>query len=408
MKRRLNRIRKENQVLVHKVHLLCWLAHGNFVNSIINRTDILATALSLMPSEKSFPSDRTDLAYLEQILGWFKKTVKTTEKLKGKKTLPLDESLLEQMKKKEVKDNKMLAIIFVALLRSFGVQTRLVLSLQVEPLRPPASDLHYVGSKNDQADKGKTKTGTSSVKITVQKATPIKKKSQIKPSLDSARKVTQARPVKKLEVTAAKAKPAAKRSKSAENSSPKPVKVQKEAEKLDVKPKRRVKSTGNLEAENKPETSKETKKPTAPTRRSARNPINKATKTEIVQLDGLFDSSDDSETELVQLDGATENATKPNLKNLKVTKSASQKPKEKRPNLKVLKNLANQQYSDSDSEFEPAGTVSFQKKLDQASTDLKKLKDAKQKKAKSDQVKEIVVGLVKDGISRQKEVHRTR
>lgn len=395
MKRRLNRIRKENQVLVHKVHLLCWLAHGNFVNSIINRTEILATALSLMPSEKSFPSDRTDLAYLEQILGWFKKTVKITEKLKEKKTLPLDESLLEQMKKKEAKDNKMLAIIFVALLRSFGVQTRLVLSLQVEPLRPPASDLHYVGSKN-QADKEKTKPGTSSVKITVQKATPIKKKSQIKPSLDSARKVTQARPVKKLEVTPAKTKPAAKRSNSAENT--KPVKVQKEAEKLDVKPKRRVKSTGNLEPE--------TKKQTAPTRRSTRNSINKATKTEIVQLDGLFDSSDDSETELVQLDGATEKATKPNLKNLKVTKSAAQKPKEKRPNLKVLKNLANQQYSDSDSEFEPS--VSFQKKLDQASTDLKKLKDAKQKKAKSDQVKEIVVGLVKDGISRQKEIHHTR
>lgn len=408
MKRRLNRIRKENQVLVHKVHLLCWLAHGHFVNSIINRTEILATALSLMPSEKSFPSDRTDLAYLEQILGWFKKTVKTTEKPKEKKTLPLDESLLEQIKKKEAKDNKMLAIIFVALLRSFGVQTRLVLSLQVEPLRPPASDLHYVGSKNNPEDKGKNKPGTSSVKITVQKATPIKKKSQIKPSLDSAKKVTQARPVKKLEVTPTK--PAAKRSKSADNTRPKPVKVQKETEKLDIKPKRRVKSTGNLEpTEDKPKTSKQsdTKKQTAPTRRSTRNSIGKATKSEIVQLDGLFDTSD-SETELVQLDGVTEKPTKPNLKNLKVTKSASEKPKEKRPNLKVLKNVANQQYSDSDSEFEPSGSVSFQKRLDQASSDLKKLKQAKVKKAKSDNVKEIVVGLVKDGIVKQKDVDRTR
>ncbi|KAL1502453.1 hypothetical protein ABEB36_007592 [Hypothenemus hampei] len=152
MKRRLNRIRKENQVLVHKVHLLCWIAHGNYINSCVNDTEILSMALSMLPSEKSFPSDRTNLSYLEQIVAWYKRTVTNIEQ-PVPADLALNKLLQDQITKKQVHNKKMLALIFVAILRALGIQTRIVLSLQVEPLRPPASDLHSLSQKNDTNNK---------------------------------------------------------------------------------------------------------------------------------------------------------------------------------------------------------------------------------------------------------------
>ncbi|XP_066149053.1 DNA repair protein complementing XP-C cells homolog [Euwallacea fornicatus] len=202
MKRRLNRIRKENQILVHKVHLLCWIAHGNYVNSVINSTEILAAALSLMPSEQSFPSERIDLTYLEKIVAWFKKSQNNLDKA-APENMDLKQCLQDQMKNKEAYNKKMLALIFVAILRSFGVQTRLVLSLQVEPLRPPAADLHYEGSSKarDQRNKVKdtlgtpVKAGPSQVKINIQKATPVKKKKSAKELGEESKKLKSS-PVK--------------------------------------------------------------------------------------------------------------------------------------------------------------------------------------------------------------------
>ncbi|XP_030755957.1 DNA repair protein complementing XP-C cells homolog [Sitophilus oryzae] len=140
IKRRLNRVRKENQVLVHKVHLLCWIAHGNYVNSILNKTEVLAMALSLIPSVKSYPSERPDLTYLESILSWYKKTMDVLEKPVPSDIL-LEKCLCLQMSRKEAYNKKMLAFIFVAIIRSLGIQCRIVMSLQVEPLRPPVDEL---------------------------------------------------------------------------------------------------------------------------------------------------------------------------------------------------------------------------------------------------------------------------
>lgn len=58
IKRRINRVKKDNQILMHKVHLLCWLAHGNYVNSVLNSESLLAIALSLIPSEECYPSGK--------------------------------------------------------------------------------------------------------------------------------------------------------------------------------------------------------------------------------------------------------------------------------------------------------------------------------------------------------------
>ncbi|KAJ8980178.1 hypothetical protein NQ317_011423 [Molorchus minor] len=143
MKRRLNRIRKENQVYVHKVHLLCWIAHGNYVNSAINNSQTLALALSLLPSDKCYPADRTDLGYLEQIVQWYKRTIKVIEK-------PVPKDL------------------------------ELVNALQLEPLKPPGSELHSLSKdtdKNSKTDNKKKKTTTKISKDPENKHKKLRQKS---------------------------------------------------------------------------------------------------------------------------------------------------------------------------------------------------------------------------------------
>lgn len=148
MKRRLNRIKKENQVLIHKVHLLCWIAHGNFVNRILNSQDILGMALSLIPSQQCYPSERADLSYLEQIVVWYGKTIQVVEK-KDDITIPIETKLQTQISKKQAYSKRMLAFIFICVLRSLGIQCRLVMSLRVEPLRPPNAELCSLSTKTE-------------------------------------------------------------------------------------------------------------------------------------------------------------------------------------------------------------------------------------------------------------------
>lgn len=152
IKRRINRVRKENQVLIHKVHLLCWIAHGNYLNSIINSQNVLALALSLLPSKQCYPKDRTDLDYLESLVKWYGKAVAYKEKAIAENK-QLKELLTEQISNKTAYNKKMLVYIFLSILRSLGIQSRLVLSFQLEPLRPPSSELHSLSTKAGPSDK---------------------------------------------------------------------------------------------------------------------------------------------------------------------------------------------------------------------------------------------------------------
>lgn len=156
MKRRLNRIKKENQILIHKVHLLCWIAYGNFVNRVLNSQDILGMALSLIPSQQCYPPERADLNYLEQIVGWYGKTIQIVEK-KDDITIPIEKKLQTQISKKQAYSKRMFAFIFICILRSLGIQCRLVMSLRVEPLRPPTTELCSLSTKTeDKASNSKS------------------------------------------------------------------------------------------------------------------------------------------------------------------------------------------------------------------------------------------------------------
>lgn len=152
MKRRLNRIKKENQVFIHKVSILCWIAHGNYINTVLNNEKFLGLALSLIPSEQCYPGDRTDLIYLERILNWYRKTVESSDK--SDLNYEIDKQLQIDISKKHASDKKMLVLIFICILRALGIQCRLVMSLLVLPLKPPASELCSLSTKKVGEDKG--------------------------------------------------------------------------------------------------------------------------------------------------------------------------------------------------------------------------------------------------------------
>lgn len=151
MKRKMNRVKKENQVYMHKVHVLCWLGHGNFVSRVLNDQEILAVALSLVPSKECYPGDRVDMKYVEQITTWYKdKLTLKQDKYENKfrpKAPHLKEMLLKQIKSRVVTTKKYLVFIFISMLRALGLQCRVMFNFVTLPIRPPTSELCSLSTK---------------------------------------------------------------------------------------------------------------------------------------------------------------------------------------------------------------------------------------------------------------------
>lgn len=154
MKRKLNRVKKEYQIYMHKVHILAWLGHGNYVSKVLNDQELLAASLSLVPGKECYPGERVDMKYLEQITTWYKdklslKLDKNENKFKPKAP-PLKQILLSQIKSRVVTSRKYLVFIFVAMLRALGLQCRIMFNFVTLPIKPPSSDLCSLSTKSKE------------------------------------------------------------------------------------------------------------------------------------------------------------------------------------------------------------------------------------------------------------------
>ncbi|CAK1578371.1 unnamed protein product [Parnassius mnemosyne] len=168
MKRKMNRVKKEYQVYMHKVHVLCWLGHGNYISTVLNDQEVMAATLSLVPSKQCYPGERVDIKYVEQITTWYKDifTLKQ-DKHEGKfrpKAPPLKDILLQQIKKRTLTSKKYAVYLFVAMLRAIGLQCRVMLNLITVPIKPPASELHSLSTKNIQDKNPSAQTNTKNKK----------------------------------------------------------------------------------------------------------------------------------------------------------------------------------------------------------------------------------------------------
>lgn len=177
LKRRLNRDIKEKQVFLHKTSVLCWIAHGNYINRILNNMTLMELCLKLLPSKNAYPKGDTDIKYYRMITDWFHDlyTLKSNHLysgLKGIKSKVL--SLALQIRTKRVICKCDYVLLFVCMLRSIGIQCRLVINLAVLPLRPPQKDLFVVSSKPKEIQEAEEKKAEEKKKTNTRVAQKIK------------------------------------------------------------------------------------------------------------------------------------------------------------------------------------------------------------------------------------------
>lgn len=168
LRRRMNTICKETQVSIHKVNLLLWIAYGNHLNRVINSPEVMASALSLIPSKKAYPPKQCDLKYLEDYIKWFSKNIKIMSK-----TDPLCEirvsSLVERFSKREAKTRYELIAMFISMLRSLGLNVRLVINLNAVSIKPNSEQLLAPLTDEDHM-----KPSSSQSKVNTKQKTPAK------------------------------------------------------------------------------------------------------------------------------------------------------------------------------------------------------------------------------------------
>lgn len=132
LKKKLNQQLRSNQVLIHKVGLLCWLARGFYINKQINNPILLAAALKLAP-KNCYPKGRVDLSYLEKITKWFHGVFALVTGKPEQAITTLN--LLKRLKNKEVYNYWERVLLYIATLRALGLNCRLVISLQPPSLK---------------------------------------------------------------------------------------------------------------------------------------------------------------------------------------------------------------------------------------------------------------------------------
>lgn len=170
LRRRLNNIKREHQVYIHKVHILCYIAHGHYLNSILNSADVLSVALSLLPSDKCYPPKRMNMEYLEDLLNWFNKKIKCKQILVSNEFKDLKSALQNQLEIREALSKTHFCFMFLCLLRALGIQCRLVVNLNVLPIKPSADQLLPINQKSEEE-----KAASSSTKKNKTPAKPASK-----------------------------------------------------------------------------------------------------------------------------------------------------------------------------------------------------------------------------------------
>lgn len=160
LKRRLNREIKQKQVCLHKTTVLCWIAHGNHINRILNNMTLMEMCIKLLPSKNAYPKGDTDIKYYHMVTEWFHSLFQLkSDKLYCplKRLPPKILSLALQIQSKKIISKCDFVLLFVTMLRSLGIQCRLVINFAVPPQQPPQKDLFVISTKpKDATDEAKS------------------------------------------------------------------------------------------------------------------------------------------------------------------------------------------------------------------------------------------------------------
>uniref|UniRef100_A0A674HET0 XPC complex subunit, DNA damage recognition and repair factor n=1 Tax=Taeniopygia guttata TaxID=59729 RepID=A0A674HET0_TAEGU len=161
LRRMMKRFSKEVREDTHKVHLLCLLANGFYRNRICSQPDLLAIALSIVPTRfTQVPAGQVGLVYLSNLVKWFVGTFTVNDELSTEKGEPLQATLERRFAIYAAQDDEELVHIFLIILRALQLLCRLVLSFQPIPLKETRPKL----TKGSQEQKGSNNETSSAEK----------------------------------------------------------------------------------------------------------------------------------------------------------------------------------------------------------------------------------------------------
>ncbi|XP_053695219.1 DNA repair protein complementing XP-C cells homolog [Sabethes cyaneus] len=156
IKRLMNREKRQNQIYLHKVSVLCSIGHGVFLNKTLSQSDLLEQiAKRLLPSTNCRPKGLTNLLYFEQITRYFRKAVRLRNSewhFRSSKTNcpPLAAMLKYQILRKAAFSKRDYILLFLLMLRALSIHSRLVMSLVVPSKQVSPNDLYRMTSQNPQ------------------------------------------------------------------------------------------------------------------------------------------------------------------------------------------------------------------------------------------------------------------
>uniref|UniRef100_A0A1B0DMG8 Rad4 beta-hairpin domain-containing protein n=1 Tax=Phlebotomus papatasi TaxID=29031 RepID=A0A1B0DMG8_PHLPP len=212
IKRKLNRQIKENQIYLHKVSILCFLATGNHMNSVLCKGKLLDAAVKLLPSKNSYPrKNGADSQYFQHMTSWFRGAVKLEDpKMYGKlNTMKLQEQLDEEIKNRQTSCFRNFTLIFLLLLRGMAIDSRLILNFTGHPIRPHPSQLCRITMKpkEEKEEKpGKPSKNAKKPKIEEKNPRPGSSKSSSIPNGLAKKNQTKENPAKGSKVNLEKLK----------------------------------------------------------------------------------------------------------------------------------------------------------------------------------------------------------
>ncbi|KXJ79455.1 hypothetical protein RP20_CCG000929 [Aedes albopictus] len=154
LKRLMNREKRQNQIHLHKVSILCWIGHGTFLNRTISNPSLVQLIVKrLLPSTSCRPKGLTNLNYFQQVTHYFRKVVKLKNHdmyFRAKKLPPLKATLKYQIMQRSAFSKRDYILLFLLMLRSLNIHCRLVMSLVVPPKQVPPSELYRMSPKTHE------------------------------------------------------------------------------------------------------------------------------------------------------------------------------------------------------------------------------------------------------------------
>ncbi|XP_055541338.1 DNA repair protein complementing XP-C cells homolog [Wyeomyia smithii] len=154
IKRLMNREKRQNQIYLHKVSVLCWIGHGTFLNKTLTKSDLQEQITKkLLPSPNCRPKGRTNLLYFEQITRYFRKVIKLRNnewhfRSSSTNCPPLAAMLKYQILKKTAFSKRDYILLFLLMLRSLCIHSRLVMSLVVPAKQVSPKDFYRMTAQS--------------------------------------------------------------------------------------------------------------------------------------------------------------------------------------------------------------------------------------------------------------------